>query len=479
MPPKRKATTQVDKTTLKVPHINNPYSCLEENLESLNEPLNPKSLKLAAYLESYKSRSSSSNNDVWAQFAQSQLVRQAASLSSNRSKQDTSENEEIVIKNHLSALKMALDYGGPLTCETLCAWHRTLCAGLIPTNGVLRSTGVRCGSRSFCPPAQVRTLMTQFLVKVQDTIGRYDLLPQRKAAAVAVWFLSIHPFTDGNGRMGRILCNWMLKRCGYPFSLALCSTPQQRTHYIAAIKNCQDAGDTVAFSAFLVEVALHAWEEVNSLTKLAEANRMQTKLNDAMRDAIRGERAAARLRGCMICLEDAPNVATLCCGAAVHINCLGDWLSSTQNPMCIQCREPLPHAPPRPPAPAPAAAAPAAADDDDTTNDSDTASDHGTETETDAIVPPPVAPGPVDDDTTSDVHDVDDDTEEDDDTEVAPPETEEDDAEDNTARAQRVVDSRRRCEVCNNVAAAGCINNRCGRCCLTHSGGAFCQRHGC
>jgi hypothetical protein len=60
----------------------------------------------------------------------------------------------------------------------------------------------------------------------------------------------------------------------------------------------------------------------------------------------------------MICLERGPNIATLCCGAAVHLNCmcvspLGSvvsfcgpyalgramWLADAPHPTCVSCRE--------------------------------------------------------------------------------------------------------------------------------------------
>ena len=61
----------------------------------------------------------------------------------------------------------------------------------------------------------------------------------------------------------------------------------------------------------------------------------------------------------MVCLEGAPNIATLCCGGAVHLNCLAEWLSSHET--CVQCRAPLPRLPPRPAAPGQHPAAGAAA----------------------------------------------------------------------------------------------------------------------
>ena len=39
---------------------------------------------------------------------------------------------------------------------------------------------------------------------------------------------------------------------------------------------------------------------------------------------------------CMICHEEGPNIATLCCGAAVHLNCMAKWLADAPQPSCIR-----------------------------------------------------------------------------------------------------------------------------------------------
>ena len=43
---------------------------------------------------------------------------------------------------------------------------------------------------------------------------------------------------------------------------------------------------------------------------------------------------------CFICLDDRPNIATLCCGKAVHFNCMAKWLKEKSS--CPQCRENFP-----------------------------------------------------------------------------------------------------------------------------------------
>ena len=130
---------------------------------SINETISPKSMKCSGHLESFKTQTSSSSsssssssahgsidNTVCEKFAESQLVRQAASLSTNRIKQNNVESEERVITNHLSALKAAVSYKHSLSCTVLQNWHRILCDGLSTTAGTWRENSVHCGKVTFC-----------------------------------------------------------------------------------------------------------------------------------------------------------------------------------------------------------------------------------------------------------------------------------------------------------------------------------------
>jgi hypothetical protein len=225
------------------------------------------------------------------------------------------------------------------------------------------------------------------------------------------------------------------------------------------------------------------------------------KLQDEELAAAKRFREKAAAGSCLICFEDQPNMATLCCGKAIHLNCMAEWLSS--NTSCPQCRATLPSIPERM----------RRNDDDDndyleTTTDWDfdeedfddtTTNDMEDETEThdDSERVPRVTFGGVailgaeddeddadgdgtmeEDDTTNDVTDAfgfeDDDTEVDD-----------EDAEAAAAVAQvasHIQQEQQRselpppCVYCRNRSARGCSNTCCGRCCIAH-GQYFCERH--
>jgi Fic family protein len=71
-------------------------------------------------------------------------------------------------------------------------------------------------THAYAEPGEVPVRMGDLLVwyeKVKDDARYHPLLV---AAVFHHEFVAIHPFDDGNGRMGRILMNFILMRAGYP-----------------------------------------------------------------------------------------------------------------------------------------------------------------------------------------------------------------------------------------------------------------------
>ena len=87
-------------------------------------------------------------------------------------------------------------------------------------------------------------------------------------------------------------------------------------------------------------MSLSAWEELDRLIQSKQAQ--QKFVESQVEDGIVKQRENRRLLPCLICLGDKPNIAMMCCNGAVHIQCMLDWLVKAPNPMCMQCREPLP-----------------------------------------------------------------------------------------------------------------------------------------
>jgi Fic family protein len=105
-----------------------------------------------------------------------------------------------------------------LSIETLCEWHRTLMTGS-PTPerlvGVIRNEQGWIGGTSPLdahlvtpPPSELAELLDDLVAFTR----REDVDPVAQAAISHAQFEIIHPFGDGNGRVGRVLVAWVLTR---------------------------------------------------------------------------------------------------------------------------------------------------------------------------------------------------------------------------------------------------------------------------
>ena len=81
----------------------------------------------------------------------------------------------------------------------------------------------------------------------------FDLLRKEEHAAVRVvlgyfMFVYIHPYMDGNGRMGRFLMNVMMASGGYPWTVI---RVDQRGHYMTALEKASVHRNIEPFARFL------------------------------------------------------------------------------------------------------------------------------------------------------------------------------------------------------------------------------------
>jgi hypothetical protein len=156
-----------------------------------------------------------------------------------------------------ASLKRVLEGANPGTIadDDHESWHRELFAPCV-TAGVLRPADL-AGYRNspvyirrsrHVPPNRdaVRDLMPAF----------FDLLRAEPEPSVRVVmghfiFVYIHPYTDGNGRMGRFLMNLMLSAGSYPWTVV---PVERRDAYMAALEDASVGQNIVPFAKFLGEL---------------------------------------------------------------------------------------------------------------------------------------------------------------------------------------------------------------------------------
>jgi Fic family protein len=82
--------------------------------------------------------------------------------------------------------------------------------------GRIRRHGVRISGSRFVPPSpvEIQPMLNEFFSWYEGTKGEAN--PVELAALVHLKFVTIHPFSDGNGRIGRLMMNHVLHKHGYP-----------------------------------------------------------------------------------------------------------------------------------------------------------------------------------------------------------------------------------------------------------------------
>ena len=144
---------------------------------------------------------------------------------------------------------------GPVVSNDHSIWYRELfapsvSAGLTATSDLAgyRNQPVYIRKSMHVPPRyeSVRDLMPAFFSLLKD-----EKEPAVKAVLGHFFFVYIHPYIDGNGRMGRFLMNAMLASGGYPWTVIPLET---RNDYMATLEEASVRKNIEPFSRFLAEL---------------------------------------------------------------------------------------------------------------------------------------------------------------------------------------------------------------------------------
>ena len=140
---------------------------------------------------------------------------------------------------------------GDLTLARVLSWHHRLFRGTRPDiAGRIRRHQVAVSGSRFVPPSPVEVdpLLREFFRWY--TRARDGTHPVELAALVHLRFVTIHSFSDGNGRVSRLLMNFVLQRRGYPM-LVIPYTGRNR--YYTALERAQVKGMEDIFVQWLLK----------------------------------------------------------------------------------------------------------------------------------------------------------------------------------------------------------------------------------
>lgn len=179
-------------------------------------------------------------------------------------------------------LEVRKSYNQPLTIGMLQAWHRTLLAhqpnvnpgkwrkGTAPMQIVSGTHGREVLHFEAPPSADIGSEMEAFVhwfntasFPLKNEMSEGIL----KAAIAHLYFESIHPFEDGNGRIGRAIAELALSNSlGRPVMLSLSKIIEQhKTTYYEALKGAQRSMEISAWIQYFATVILEAQRDARSV----------------------------------------------------------------------------------------------------------------------------------------------------------------------------------------------------------------------
>jgi Fic family protein len=211
--------------------------------------------------------------------------------------------EYLEATNHAEAFDaLATLVEQPVTIASIQTLHRLVMDKIDPHAGTLRPVQVYIRGAPFTPPQahDVPLYLAQWVQWLTGSVAlRYD--PVVRAAVAHHDFEAIHPFTDGNGRVGRLLLNLMLMQEGYPPALVL---NEWRPRYIQALQHARigDYTPLIDLIGLAVERALDLYLEacVESTTHLLSMKELAPLFNtsvDYLGQLARTGKFAAKKRG--------------------------------------------------------------------------------------------------------------------------------------------------------------------------------------
>lgn len=178
--------------------------------------------------------------------------------------------------NYVDALafargELARANGLPLSTRLLCGAHERLMRGVRGADrmpGEVRRSqnwigGTRPGNARFVPPPP--EVVPDLMAQLEKWLHSDDVLPPLVRAGLAhVQFETVHPFLDGNGRIGRLLITLLLEHWGLlngPVLYLSLALKRRQELYYARLTAVREAGDWEGWTAFYLECVREAADD--------------------------------------------------------------------------------------------------------------------------------------------------------------------------------------------------------------------------
>lgn len=167
-----------------------------------------------------------------------------------RARPATAIDQGLILDLYVELFRPSVD-AGTVTEADLRGW-RTINVGL-------------AGGWRHSPPAHGK--VPSLIRGMSEFAARPDLRPLTRAVLTHLEFVTIHPFLDGNGRLGRLLMNYALLEAGYPW---VTIRSDEKHPYFQALERAQVDGEIETLGEFL---AVHIRQAANTAKSSASGAR--------------------------------------------------------------------------------------------------------------------------------------------------------------------------------------------------------------
>jgi Fic family protein len=185
-----------------------------------------------------------------------------------------SKKDILEVKNAIAVYDY-MDNLNPYKFESFCEAHGMLMNGLIESAGKLRSksVGIIKGSElaHIAPPSE---MLTSLMTDLFDYLKNDEDLVLIKSCVFHYEMEFIHPFIDGNGRMGRLWQTLILKNSYPVFEFLPIETliKERQKQYYEILGKSDSIGESTLFIEFMLEIILVSLEELLNIQNVSLMN---------------------------------------------------------------------------------------------------------------------------------------------------------------------------------------------------------------
>jgi Fic family protein len=171
---------------------------------------------------------------------------------------------DVLYRRALKAAQEAIEQGQPISQHLVKSVHQHL---LSFGRGAGKSPGSFKTEQNYLADRQQKTILfvpisPERLQEGLDSLFHYidasDEIPLLKAAITHIEFEALHPFQDGNGRIGRMLITLLLWKSGVisaPYFYMSGFLEEHKDEYIDTMRQVSGSNDWTAWCAFFLEAA--------------------------------------------------------------------------------------------------------------------------------------------------------------------------------------------------------------------------------